>query len=92
MLTISYSNKFKKDFRLVKKQNLDFDEVEFKQVVSRLAKRQPLDSKYKDHALKGKYLGARELHLKPDLLLIYKITEDCVELIILRIGSHSNLF
>lgn len=51
-----------------------------------------LDSKYRDHALSGEYLGYRECHIKPDLLLIYKIKDDLLMLFLLNIGSHSDLF
>jgi mRNA interferase YafQ len=45
----------------------------------------------RDHALAGEFIGWRELHVKPDLLLIYrKVGEDWVEL--LRLGSHSEIF
>ncbi len=50
----------------------------------------PLDSRLKDHFLKGGYRGCRECHLKPDLLLIYIQSEKEVRLV--RLGSHSELF
>jgi mRNA interferase YafQ len=44
-----------------------------------------------DHALSGDWLGYRECHLKPDLLLIYrKPSADTLRLA--RLGSHSELF
>lgn len=46
----------------------------------------------KDHALTGEMSGFRECHLKPDLLLIYAKAEDPPALILMRIGSHSELF
>jgi len=50
----------------------------------------PLDEKYFDHYLKGKYEGFKECHLKPDLLLIYSIEYEILKLV--DIGSHSELF
>ena len=44
----------------------------------------------KDHALKGNWKGARDCHLKPDLVLIYRKTAVAIELA--RIGSHSEVF
>ncbi|MFW1786611.1 type II toxin-antitoxin system mRNA interferase toxin, RelE/StbE family, partial [Acinetobacter nosocomialis] len=32
----------------------------------------------------------RDCHVKPDLVLIYAVREDCLQLV--RIGSHSELF
>lgn len=63
----------------------------FLKIVEKLANEQQLEIKYKDHALKGKYKGCRECHLKPDLLLIYKIEKNELILKCLDIGSHSSL-
>ena len=49
-----------------------------------------MKEKYCDHDLKGKWLGFRECHIKPDLLLIYKKRDNCIQLV--RIGSHSELY
>ena len=43
-----------------------------------------------DHALVGKFVGYRDCHIKPDLILIYRKTDDDV-LELLRLGSHSEL-
>jgi mRNA interferase YafQ len=36
--------------------------------------------------------GYRECHLRPDLLLVYAKAEDPPSLILMRLGSHSELF
>jgi mRNA interferase YafQ len=41
--------------------------------------------------LSGNWIGHRECHLKPDLLLIYKIPDEKT-LRFVRMGSHSELF
>lgn len=61
-----------------------------------------LPDDYLDHQLRGKWKGYkgrwkrgirfRECHLKPDLLLIYRLTADGKELELVRLGSHSDLF
>lgn len=38
----------------------------------------PIPEKYKDHPLKGDKSGFRDCHIKPDLVLIYKIVDDVV--------------
>lgn len=40
----------------------------------------------------GKLKGYRDCHVKPDLVLIYKIEDDILLLSAYRISSHSNLF
>ncbi len=93
MLTIRFSSKFKKDFKKVKKQSdSGYNENEFKKVLQDLQNGKPLDEKFLDHPLQGEYKGCRECHLKPDLLLIYEIHDNILELLLLRIGSHSDLF
>lgn len=84
------TSKFKKDFKLLKKQGKNTDKI--LAVINKLAKGEFLDAKYKDHPLLGGYLGARECHIEPDLLLIYEKQENILILNILRAGSHSNLF
>lgn len=84
------TSKFKKDFKLLKKQGKNTDKILV--VIKKLARGESLDAKYKDHPLLGGYLGARECHIEPDLLLIYEKQENILILNILRAGSHSNLF
>lgn len=50
----------------------------------------PLPQKYLDHPLKGRYIGFRECHLKPDLLLVYKLDGNKIKLVAL--DTHSELF
>ena len=84
------TSKFKKDFKLLKKQGKNIDKI--LAVINKLARGESLDAKYMDHPLLGGYLGARECHIEPDLLLIYEKQENILILNILRAGSHSNLF
>jgi mRNA interferase YafQ len=59
--------------------------------VKLLATDQPLPESNRDHPLSGNWAGYRECHLKPDLLLVYRILgEDILKLA--RLGSHSELF
>ena len=58
--------------------------------VQRLMNRGKLERKYRDHQLTGSLKDFRELHIQADWLLVYQIKEG--ELILLRLGSHSELF
>lgn len=60
-------------------------------VLQALASDQPLAVNLRDHDLIGDWAGYRECHLKPDLLLIYRKSEDDV-LRLARLGSHSEIF
>ena len=85
---VTFSKKFKKDFKKVSKDN----KIILKDVVDKLANDEILESKYKDHALKGNYIGFRECHIKPDLLLIYRKRDDILELYLASLGNHNNIF
>ena len=61
-----------------------------KGVVAKLANEEPLEHRFRDHALTGNYVGTRECHLQPDWLLIYRLVDD--NLILVRTGSHADLF
>lgn len=84
---ITRTNQFKKDFKLAKRQGQKISDLLV--VLDYLVNSKALPEKYKDHALIN-YQEYRECHIKPDWLLIYKIIED--ELILYRLGSHSELF
>lgn len=58
--------------------------------ISLLLNNQELPSVALDHSLKGEYIDTREFHISGDLLVIYRIQENTLEL--LRIGTHSQLF
>ncbi len=48
--------------------------------------------KMKPHKLIGNYNGCLECHIMPDLLLIWEQDEAEMEIYLLDIGSHSELF
>ena len=50
--------------------------------------------KYRDHSLKGNYIGYRECHVDGvgDWLLIYKKHNDKLILVFTATGTHSDLF
>lgn len=92
MRTIEWTSAFKRDFKRIASapRHRDIDEV-LPAITALLAGNQPLPEKYRDHALGGSWKGHRECHLKPDLLLIYKLPDDRT-LRLTRMGTHSNLF
>lgn len=87
---VKFTNQFKKDLKLAKKQNKDLDKLF--EVVNILADGGTLDVRYRDHDLSGNYKGARECHIEPDWLLVYEIREEVLVLMLYRLGTHSELF
>lgn len=61
-------------------------------VVDKLASRQQLPEKNRDHELSGDYAGFRECHVAPDWLLVYRVVEEDLILYLMRTGTHSDLF
>ncbi len=86
--SIFRTTSFKKQYK--KLANSDKEVV--KEVIAILASNQALSEKYKDHKLTGNFNELRECHVKPDLLLIYKIDNDILELALVHVGNHNTLF
>ena len=60
-------------------------------VVAMLLVDQALPESNRDHTLSGDWIGYRECHIKPNLLLIYR-KPDADTLRLARLGSHGELF
>jgi mRNA interferase YafQ len=88
MLTLKTTNRFDKE--LIQAVKSGKDTAKIREVIKKLVNGEPLERKYKDHKLKGKYKNRRECHIEPDWLLIYKIEGDTI--FFERTGSHSELF
>ena len=93
MYRIRKTKSFDKSFRRIKRSGLKesvSNEIGF--VIDVIASGRILAERYHDHNLTGEYAGYCECHIKPDLLLIYKIEKDNLILVLVDIGSHSQLF
>ena len=93
MRTIERSSAFKRDYKRAKTTPRHSKDVNplVSTVVELLLSGQVLPEKNRDHALSGDWVGYRECHIKPDLLLIYR-KPDADTLRLARLGSHSELF
>lgn len=90
MYKITSTSQFKKDYKRVQKRHLDLNELQV--VIRMLSEGQTLPEKYKDHALIGNKRNSRECHIRPDFLLQYRIDSEILTLILIRTGSHSDIF
>jgi mRNA interferase YafQ len=92
MRTISRSTAFKRDYRKIKStpRYRDIDAL-LASILDMLASDRPLPPHHRDHTLSGDWSGYRECHVRPDLLLIYDKPEND-QLLLIRLGSHSDLF
>ncbi|OOE95176.1 addiction module toxin RelE [Salinivibrio sp. MA351] len=89
MLKLEYSRQFKKDFKKIAKLSIP-DVVEVGHAIKQLQLGETLPEKYVDHSLSGNWQNYRDCHVKPDLVLIYKVDDTSLKLA--RIGTHSELF
>lgn len=90
MYSLKYSSHFKKDLKRFKNDKSVL--VELALVFDILASSKKIPDKYYNHKLVGEYGNCFECHIKPNVLLIYRINNEEVEILMVRLGSHSNLF
>jgi mRNA interferase YafQ len=91
MRTIERTGQFKRDYKRERRGTYRAVlETDFVAVLKTLANDQPLDEKYRDHALRGDWKDHRDCHIKPDLVLIYR-KADAKVLQLVRLGSHGKL-
>jgi mRNA interferase YafQ len=82
------STAFKKDVKRAEKRGKDMRKL--RAVILLLLDDKPLEPRHRDHPLKGDWVGYSDLHVEPDWVLLYRVTE--AELMLARTGTHSDLF
>ncbi len=92
---VDYSKEFSKDWERLSRSGR-YNMPRLKQVMLALvANDGPLGPEWRDHALKGEWLGHRECHIGGDFLLVYWIDESfgkSGKVYFVRLGTHSELF
>jgi len=93
MYKIGYSSSFKKDLKTLKKRSLQ----NFESLRSFIKKLQTtgyqgIDQKHKPHKLSGNYSSHCECHILNDLLIIWLQNDIEKTIILVRTGTHSDLF
>ena len=88
---VQYSTRFKKQLRKVLRQGKDIEKLKI--VIDKLANKEELDIRYKNHKLVNNkfYKDCYECHIEPDWLLIYQYIDNELILILISIGSHSEI-
>ncbi|MCL1860475.1 MAG: type II toxin-antitoxin system YafQ family toxin [Proteobacteria bacterium] len=91
MRTIERTTAFKRDFkREAKGPYRVLLDTELRKIIEALANDEPLEARHRDHALTGNWKDYRDCHVRPDLVLIYRVI-GTDRLILARFGSHSQL-
>lgn len=91
MMLVRTTNRFRKSLKKLLRSGR-FDRKELASVIDTLASGEKLGASYQDHELSAELIGHRECHIKSNLLLIYRIEDDNLVLVLVNLGSHSDLF
>ncbi|MDO8604055.1 MAG: type II toxin-antitoxin system YafQ family toxin [bacterium] len=91
MYHVISSNQYRKSLKRVE-QHKDFHIKKLDEVVLLLKKSEKIPAQYKDHELKGEFVGIRECHVQNDILLLYRKEKDVLVLLLVNIGTHASLF
>jgi mRNA interferase YafQ len=91
MLTVRAEGRFKKDVKKLFKSG-STDVSKLKAIIKKLEGEEPIEKGYNPHPLSGNWKDHIECHIEPDWLLIYRIDKKDKELILVRTGSHAELF
>lgn len=91
MRTIEQFNQFKRDYKREKKgrHGKSLDKL-LVPILEALVSDTQLEPRHHDHPLSGDWKDHRDCHVKPDLVLIYRLP-DLETLQLVRLGSHSEL-
>lgn len=89
---LKFSTKAKKDLKRYKMDKRGLEALG--KIVDLLANNghQAIPESNRPHKLSGNYEGCWECHALPDLLIIWDQYEDFKEIVLVRIGSHAELF
>jgi mRNA interferase YafQ len=90
MRQIRTTKSFRRDLKRERRGSFSKEvDLLLEEALSLLVDDRRLPHRYHDHELFGEWVGYRDCHIAPDLVLIYRNTPDILELV--RLGSHSEL-
>jgi len=94
MLELKPTTQFHKDFKKLSQSDI----LELSEALKLLQAEVPLPERYKKHKLLGNLMDVIDIHVKPDLVLLYEVytieeAGEPVKIIsLIRIGNHATLF
>jgi len=90
--TPDYSTRFRRNRKMLIKRGCDMSKLET--TIDLLLAGDIMPPEYRDHSLKGEYIGYRECHVagEGNWLLIYKKYNDKLILVFTATGTHADLF
>ena len=90
MFQLVFTNRFKKDVKLLQKRGVNMELL--KNAIQNLENSGELPIESKPHKLSGDYSGFWEAHIKSDWLILWKIFPQENEIWLTRTGTHADLF
>lgn len=90
MFIVRRANRFKKDSKLYRHNKEVL--VELEKILAVLIKGGELPARNANHRLSGDFKNYFDCHIKPDVILVYEMDWEEKTILLLRIGSHSELF
>jgi len=87
---LAKTSQFKASLKRAKKRGLNISLLE--EVIEKLRTDVPLEERFRNHELVGKYKGIWECHVQPDWLLLYLKDNDVLVLTLVDTGTHSDIF
>lgn len=88
VLTPVWTSAFKRDVKRAEKRGRDMERLRV--LLRILAQGDAPPERYRDHQLRGNWVGWRDAHIEPDWLLIYRVEGN--DLRLGRTGTHADLF
>ena len=91
MRTIERTGQFKRDYKREMKGRYRATLAgDLTAVLGALVVDRPLEPRHRDHALIGDWRDHRDCHVRPDLVLVYRLPNERT-LQLVRLGSHAEL-
>jgi mRNA interferase YafQ len=87
---LAMTSQFKASLKRAEKRGLNISLLE--EVIEKLRTDVPLEDRFRNHELVGKYKGIWECHVQPDWLLLYLKDNDVLVLTLVDTGTHSDIF
>ncbi|WP_194974616.1 type II toxin-antitoxin system YafQ family toxin [Aquiflexum lacus] len=86
------SSRFKKDYKKFIHRKKHLEAIQETILLLSENGHEAIPENKRPHKLTGNYIGCWECHAMPDLLVIWEQDEDLKEIVLIRVGSHSELF
>lgn len=92
MLSIRVKSQFKKDLKKASRDPKKDTEILKVLINDYLVQGIPIPKQHKPHVSTGNWKPHIECHIQPDFLLIWDVNSEANELILVRCGTHAELF